>query len=535
MIDNAFESGPQKKIDVMAKESLNLQHGLGFTLPGVDQAQNLVKYVSEMNRLLSSFAQSATTHLENDVSQSWIKLASNERQFLIDVFCWSKDEFSAAAFAKLLPYILISIKDNPQATFTLFNSYEFHLFIKSKFEFYNFDQEEQNYPESDNFFITKDFSFLFQYKDNELFTEEVELVLEKILQVVGSEYFISKLQISNADTYQLLQEEAYNWKNTRLASAGYPSYEDSLVWQTPYNLKSIRTTDLLTLESPESNSKSIVKSDSDGANYDLISTLQAVFEFKKSNEEFDFEFPEKILKESLEEVLSYVKLGKQYLMSTGSSISVTKDLYRIGRTLLIEGKKAVKEFRSILLNQSFSWDFLGDTVISIADDFSSMKLVTPKNLLHQYTLSNYVGVKNALALIKCIRENLSLIEHYWDKYQVYKTNSSLNFVNYRNDQITWETLFLTDFINGVLKVKDNKSLSVMDLRSFVSVWKDSSVEESQEQMNIFIDRFNLKNTVKDREILCSFLANLIKIEILDLDYSAMMEDDYKFIGGVLLV
>jgi hypothetical protein len=41
-------------------------------------------------------------------------------------------------------------------------------------------------------------------------------------KLLDQSIFISKLQISSADSYQLLQEEAYTAKNSRLAASGYP-------------------------------------------------------------------------------------------------------------------------------------------------------------------------------------------------------------------------------------------------------------------------------------------------------------------------
>lgn len=530
------ESSPSIPKPVMLKDQLSFsQLGQKLNLASSDVSTSLTVFIVEMNRLIESLKhQSALS--ESHSETSWQKLSSNEKQFIIDVFCWSKDEFSVSKFYQLLPHILDSLENNPQAAVLFFNSYEFHLFLKSQFDFYDFDQEEQNYPEDDNFFITKDFSFVFHYQNGEKSSEYIEGILDLVLQVAGSENFISKLQISKADSYQMLQEEAYGAKNSRLASAGYPSYEEAIEWQTSLPQAKYENTknEQIDFSSAE---KKVEKQTQSFPAHSLLRTLQAVFEFKKSNQDVDIIESEKILKESLEEVLFYIKLGKNYLFNNGQKNSEDyKILYRSGRTFIIQGQKKSAEFRVSMIGQNFDWNFLGDTLGNICEDFSCLSIKTGNVNVAAYSLSSTENINDALNLMKLFIQHREILSHYWSLYKGIPNN--IKFLNYSKDQINFEVLLTSDLMDFVLRQKKPSrqagvQLSINDLIQFSNDWKQIKGPARFEIINIFIQQFDLG--IKESEIITIFIMNLISSEIESLNILNMKPDDYRHVGGALLV
>lgn len=535
-IDNSNQKSSVKTIDAVAQSGPLLSNlGPKLNIIGSDLGQSLTTYITEMNRLMNCINQDSTKE-SSEFNHSWKNISSNEKQFLIDVFCWNKDEFSADAFYQILPNILDSIKGDKNLTFLFFNSYEFHLFLKSNYEFYNFEQEEQNYPEHDNFFISKDFSFLFEYQLGEKSSDIIEEILDNVLQVVGSEYFISKLQISNADSFQMLQEEAYTAKVSRLASSGYPSYEESLEWQTPLT-KLSGDTDSSSLKLSLEN-KALETTNLTIPTFSLLKTLQAIFEFKKSNNVNEEIASSGLLKKSLEEVLFYIKLGKQVLLQQGQIVfDDYKKIYRAGKTKILEGKKVSNSFRTAMLGNNYPWSFIGDILSNIADDFlaEALKIKENKQYDDKYLLSSIDNIENSIKLMKVFIKNQNIIDKFWLRYK--DISDDANFLNYTKDQVNFEGLIITDFISSLLVRNvstENHSinLSIMNLQAFIQQWNTSTQVTQLEMLHTYIENFELAQ--EDKQVLITYLQSILNLEILSLNYEKMTNDDYRFVGGVIL-
>lgn len=507
----------------------------------------IAAHVAEMNRLIGSLKNQDLDQDSNVAGQkSWFHLANSEKQFILDVFCWNKDEFSVEGFADLLPQIVKSIQGNPAAAFTLFNSYEFHLFLKAKYDFYPFDQEEANYPEDDNYFLSKDFSHVIHFQDNERTSADLEEILDLILQVVGSEYFISKLQISAGDSYQMLMEEAYIAKNSRLASSGYPSYEEALEWQVPLlvtrppervglivNISNEGKQDLLKTNSTH-NGKS-----SQNTSYDLLKTLQAIFEFKKSNLNSDQEITEVLLKDSLQELLYFVRLAKDFMKKEHKvkQLEDYKYLYRLGRTLFNEQKKLVLEIKKSCFNYSFNWSFLGETINNITDDVLLLTRSIWNNHRSIYGIGTVEGFNRADQLLSFIQGNLSFIDSYHKKFQNCFILSKKTLVNFKVEDISFEVLLLTDFLNYTLDSKSSDDLVVTknNLSRFVQDWKQLDIASKELQMYNFLKKCNLSLDKMQIDTFKLFMSHLISSEIMELDFDSLCNEDYQHVGSVVLV
>lgn len=76
-------------------------------------------------------------------------------------------------------------------------------------------------------------------------------------------------------------------------------------------------------------------------------------------------------------------------------------------------------------------------------------------------------------------------------------------------------------------------LSINDLIQFSNDWKQIKGPARFEIINIFIQQFDLG--IKESEIITIFIMNLISSEIESLNILNMKPDDYRHVGGALLV
>jgi hypothetical protein len=548
--DHRQQSRPTK--EQIIKSGLNLG-------PKIESYEftDLTAFVSEMNRFISCVSQNSSREVnisnEENLNSLWQSFTTSEKQFVLDVFCWRKDEFSVEKFSRLLPQIIQTIKNNPSAAFVLFNSYEFHLFLKSKYNFYPFDQEEANYPNDDHYFLSKDFSYVFHYAEYEKTADEVEEILDIILQVVGSEYFISKLQLSAADSYLSLEEDAYSQKKSRLESSGYPSYEDALEWQVPFlkndlnkNMKFISSSIKQDHEHEVIHKKNSLPSNISeqvNSNFSLVKSLQAIFEFKKSNLNGNDEIDENLMKDSMNELLYFTKLGKGYLEKNyGKSNEDFKFLYRLGKTLFKNGKDKILEIKNEALKMNIPWIFFGETIGKIADDILLENYKRNSTIRHKeyYEINSVEGFARSLELVDLYLKNLDLIKHNYLALNKIITDSKCMFINFDREDVHIEAMIMTSFINYVLSMKQNNFeikylLPLEKLKGFIESWKNLADSEKLKLLSNYIEESNLID--KDHKINTSliFLNNLMNMELLDLDFNALSVEDYKHIGSVLLV
>lgn len=527
------------------KQNLSSQEVKGFSLSTNTVGSHLIAtHVAEMNRLMNCLqCNEVNGSLSDQKINQWVALPNNEKQFILDVFCWLKDEFSVEMFSQFLPQIHQTIKNNSSAALNLFNSYEFHLFIKAKYDFYPFEQEESNYPEDDNYFLSKDFSYVFHYRDNEKTADELEEILDTILQVVGSEYFISKLHISAADSFQLLSEEAYTAKNSRLASSGYPTYEDAIEWQVPLLHTELKKIRLKSLPHKESSSLQkitelqMVDSPSKNREYNLLKTLQAVFEFKKSHLNKLTDVSESLIKDSLQEVLYFIRLAKSYYKKDAIDITDdSKQLYRVGRSIFNENKKLVLELKSTLMKKDINWNFLGDTLGNIADDILFMNINQKLGNKNPYSISTQNGYEDAVNLISFFVKNTEMVCNYYLKIRNC-TEGQNNFLNYVTGDINIEVLLVTTFLQGIMKQSDKTLLAIKtdELVELMRKWNMWDENIQRDKITTFFKELNIVDQAEDAEVFHQYIRYLINSEIQELDYASMNKDEFKHVGSVLLV
>ena len=497
----------------------------------------VIQFIHQMNSIISVLKNTQ----EDIVKSDWSLMSNPQKQFAIDVFCWKKDDFDANNFQRLLPFILEGLKNNPLASRVLFNSYEFHLFLKQKFNFYDFDQEEQNYPNDDNYFISKDFSFIFCYQENEKFIDEFELILEQIIQSVGSEYFISKLQISQGDNLFTLNEEAYQLRNSRLASSGYPNYEESLEWQTRprYSRSNIMIENQKDYSGShnEVTTKSALiknKNEKNDVSLGLLKTLQAVFEYKKSNEEFDFSASEILLKESMDDVILHTKLGKS--VSNDIENADFKNLYRAGKAFRKDLSAKVLEFRKFVIETEVEWSWFGDLLTNTIDDVENIQNV-PVNESSPFNLRSTLGINNFKMLLEFWKKNKAIVLFYYSFKNDNEVVRNWSSYNYKLSEVNIEPMILSDFmcyfLDKVFALDNKIGLVWDDLVVFVKRWTALNVEE---QDALIIEFINSKFEIKcETKIFSTYLNYLISQELLSINLIEIDQNERKYISGIILV
>lgn len=529
--------------DLFASNFHHLLNTVSFEIKAMNSKDNKLTKSHELNGSLENYA--------------WDNLTNSQKQLALDVLCWKKGDFNSACMAELLPILLQAIKTSPSFAVSLFYSYELHLFLKTHFNFYQFDTEEQNYPEDDRYFMTKDFSFVFQYDHSITSTSEIEEVLEQILMVVGHEKFISKLNLSAAESFMSLQEEAYNHRNNRLQEISYPYYEAALEWQTPIILPNIGvdyktsipaitnvTTAGTNFDLTADQDRQVSNIENSLELHSLIQTVQAVFEFNQANDlDLGIDGYVKKFQESMQEVLYFIKVGENFQryfnMDLHKGRKTAKVSYRVGKTVFNQMNKDISILRKNIIQDGIEWNFLGDTIQSLADDITLVS--SRKSLsLTKFFKDNYRPWSSILEIktfINSLIENYNVIKAYWFKYSKIKNEISTSSVNFNNDTPSLETLYLTGFVSYVLNGVSDEYVSWEQAKNFTHRWKKLSDNNDRElQRNYIVSYLNtLGITEMYSKCWLAFTDLLVESELSgELDLDIMSHHDLKHIGSVII-
>ena len=154
------------------------------------------------------------------------KLSQDQRQAMLDVDIWKKDEIDPQAANWWLDVYGNCPSQEVRSEFA--HSEDFLLALKCQCTILTFDAEEPEYPESDNYFITEDNLLLIEYPEDFPFVSELRQLVKDLYTEMGVEGAYSHLFKMVADSYMVMEEDNYQRKKERLRDYGFVDYYEAL-------------------------------------------------------------------------------------------------------------------------------------------------------------------------------------------------------------------------------------------------------------------------------------------------------------------
>jgi hypothetical protein len=160
------------------------------------------------------------------------RLSKSQRQALLDIDIWYKDNLSLDQFEN---WPLVYAKSGDLKISKEFAcSQEFWLYLKGKFNIYSFDLENPQYPNHDNFFITEDNAFLFEFSKDYHLMKEVQYMIKLFYSEKGIEEASFELMQMISESFYTVQEDVYQDKVNRLRDYGFVDYFEALNFRASF-------------------------------------------------------------------------------------------------------------------------------------------------------------------------------------------------------------------------------------------------------------------------------------------------------------
>lgn len=509
------------------------------------------------------------------------KLSPEQRQALRDIDLWQKDELDPkAAFHWIDIY---SKCPDDKVILEYVKSEDFLLSLKNQFTIQTFDVEDPMYPEGDNYFLTEDNLLLIEYPEDFTMVQELKDLIRRLYADMGVENAYAFLFKMVVDSYQIMEEQAYNDKKERLRDFGFIDYYEALEYNAPFLKEAeveafIRNKKGLTPEieplsanqSLHANSLTPYQSGLNG----LKDALEKVTD-EKRQQFLHFSFVRLVnarmtLDEALKNgSLAMSKVGHQtrQRLELGFDYIKTKlepskhddifqiydffDLYKIGHSLIEITKRRVKKALSQtpFEQDDFSYfigmywnNFLDNSEEDVAKykfDGSSKPLEI--NDVNSYKLWNEAADTFIAAL--------PFIQTFFRSLEKLKAEGLLNdqfYLNYEVDNIDFEAIMISSFINFTGGYYEKESagkmgVTISELKNFYHRFftkkgeayliKGEEDPVLREQTKLFLEKFGLQTIPAFDKYLYQILVEQLNgYEIDEID-----EEEFKHIGGPILL
>jgi hypothetical protein len=524
---------------------------------------------------------SLQTTSADQIAQILPKLSQDQRQALRDIDLWQKDNIDPESIYHWIDVYSKCPDDSVILEFV--KSEDFLLSLKNQFTVQTFDVEDPLYPDNDHYFLTEDNLLLIEYPENFTMAQELKEMIRRLYADLGVEHAYAFLFKMVVDSYQLMEEEAYNEKKERLRDFGFVDYYEALKYSTPFFKESeilyfIKNKKALTPEIDAQSANQTLHATSlvpyqTGMN-SLKSALEKVSDEKRQHF-LHFSFVRLVnSRMTIDDALKNgslamgrvgnqarqrLELGFEFIRSQLSLENQERlfdhydffDLFKVGHSLIELTKKRIhKEVATTSFEQDDFSYFLGmywnsflenseDEIAKYKFDGSSKPLEI--NNLESFNLWN----EAADTFIK----SLPFIQSFFKTIEKMKADGLLNdqfYLNYEIENIDFESIMISSFINFVGGHYEKESagkmgVTIFELKKFYHSFFKKQGEEYlikgeedpvlREQTALFIEKFGL-------ELVPRFDKYLYQIMIEQLngyEIDNMEQDEFKHIGGPILL
>jgi hypothetical protein len=511
------------------------------------------------------------------------KFSKEQREIFLDIDLWHKDEIDIEHFTFWLHAYSMVESDEVRADFV--QSEQFLLFLKSRFNVWSFDAEEPEYPDHDNYFLTDDNQLLFEFDESFSQVDEVRSLIRHLYYEVGVENAYTFLFKMVSDSISILQEEQFDARRERMRDFGFVDYIDALEAENPFiNIdflhQFIKKKTSTTGEIDDVSRNQNLHNSSLVAFKDhfkkVIDELLKVHDQKRADFiQFNFvrlvnarlESQGSLKKGSVAmtrtgaQTKNLILLGFNYLKSPHVNEYLKNvpeeglftlfnfsDLYKIGNSLI---RFNLKDLKKALSTSGFDGDkesFLGNYWNDFLDNTfdSPVKFHSPKDdsaktiiEVDEYLMWTYKS--------KTLMQLLPFAKKFMETFEGLKEEGRLQdsfYLNYTVDDIDFEALLLSSFANYFLSSFSEKNeasgtklgLTVEEYKRFVSGILTSEGEfiltpELFKKIHHFSESFGL-NQVYDFN---NYLQELLKSQLVGYDLDQMKEEDFKHVGGPIIL
>lgn len=517
----------------------------------------------------------------DQIAQILPKLSSEQRQALRDIDMWQKDEIDPnSAYHWIEVYSKVS---DENVILEFIKSEDFLLSIKNQFIVQTFDVEDPMYPDGDNYFLTEDNQLLIEYPEDFTMVQELKEMIRRLYADIGVENAYAFLFKMVVDSYQIMEETAYEEKKERLRDFGFVDYFDALQYNAPFmkenqvddfikNKKGM-TADLDAVSANQTlHASSLVpyQSGMDG----LKSGLENVSD-EKRQQFLHFNFVRLVnAKMTLEDALKHgslamskvgnqtrqcLELGYEYVQAKLDSSKKDKvfelfdfvDLYKVGHSLIELNKKKIKK---AVADTPFEKDdftyFLGmywnSFLENSYEEVAKYKFDGSSKPLEIRDMQSYnLWLEASDTFIKA----LPFIHTFFKSLEHLKSEGLLNdqfYLNYEVDNIDFEAIMISSFINFVGGHYNESSagkmgVTISEIKNFYHLFFTKKNEEYlikgeedpilREKTLLFIKKFGLEMIPRfDKYLYQIMLEQLNSYEI-----DNMEEEEFKHIGGPILL
>lgn len=502
------------------------------------------------------------------------KLSKKQRTLVLDIDLWEKDQIvPSGMYSWLQSYILAEDMD---LKIEFVKREQFALFLKASFTISTFDIEDPMYPDDDNYFLTEDNQLIFEYHEDFPLVDEVKEMIRVMYSDMGVEHAYSFLFKLINDSYSQIQEDEYRIKKHRLSDYGLVDYFDALELLTPFlNENQVKNF----IKKKVSATANLEK---ESVNQVLPEGIMKVFqedvgpinlELEKIDNLGRLEFIQFSVIRGLNAVLSLgkgvlsssthmgrvsndikckVKLAISYIKSIRSieesifNVFDFNELIKIGESLYsIERKRVKKQLAMAEFDAVGKEEFLGTVITSYLDGVfrAPCALYHPKDKSHE-------AVEDIVAYEKWVQKN-DLVIHllpfaltFYKNLKQLESENILNsdlYINYTVEEINFESLILSSFINYNLDLFEKKgdsklSVTINELKDFLKKFmngdefvKFSSCSEVIEE---YCEKFGLMEQNID---VSGYLYDLLIENFDGLDFSQLEIEEYKHVGGPIIL
>jgi hypothetical protein len=516
----------------------------------------------------------------DQVSALLPKLSKTQRQALLDIDIWQRDQIDPSNFGYWIEAYLKCEDDSLGIDFS--QSDDFLLLFKSRLNIYTFDIEDPMYPDHDNYFLTEDNLLLVEYDDEFQYVNELKSLIQKMYSELGVENAYAHLFKMVSDSYMVWEEEAYHHKKERLRDFGFVDYIEALENLNPFRSFSElerfiknKTTATGNLD-PEVANQTLHSNVIVSFNEGLSSLHEEASKLNDAKREqfLQFAFVRMInstltlndglksssleLKRLSDETKAYLELGCEYLKSqwNKSEFSLFEDydffdFYRVGKSLININKSGLKKNLALYqLDSDQAQVFLGTWFSQFVEDtFLAIPKAKAFGAGAQSQLVDNLKVYRFWCdQIQQLTELLPFVKGFYNTYQELVKKELIQdhfYLNYDVESIDFEALMITSILNFKLdKVdEDNKKMGLLrsELEEIISFLFKKAGEEyylypmtSEVIDNLltrFIEKFGLQNVFQAKEYFYGILGEHLN----GYEWDQITIEDMAHIGGPILL
>lgn len=568
------------------KESKNLLSQILFEAKSYNTFNDIEKLVEIGTDLSMIPVQplyvSLVSSSSDQVAKILTKLSPDQRQAMIDLDLWSKDQIDVVAFEFWIE--VYSKVQDLEFTKEFVSSDDFLMYLKSRVNIWTFDTEDPLYPDHDYYFLTDDMLLLVEYSEEYRYPNELKYLIRNMYDKYGVENAYAILFKLVNDSFAIIEEEGYQAKKERLRNYGFVDHYEALeqlhtfiTYKQIDNFIFSKVKETANIDTTGKNqslhSSALVSFDAHMEN--IFSELQKVKNTQRAHF-LHFTFIRLInstitvndaLKGGRVELTRIGKVTKNYLelglqkvktlkkLSEDESVFDTYDffdLYRIGSSMLsIERNRIKKALKGTPFNENDFESFLGAWWCSFLENADNE---IPKNkgfgaALHTLeinSLERYEVWRNDISLLKRI---VPFINSFFDGYISLKQEGKLHdefYLNYEVENIDFEAIIISSYINfslGNFNGSDvNKmGVSISELKSFLSSFFTKNKDEYvllpilNEKITSMLEGFTKKFGFESIPNFENYLYGVLSEHLSGYEFDTLTDEDFKHIGGPILL